>query len=276
VVAEQSLPNVAPGLTVGVSASHSEDLARFGVSETHVRMALAEVARAVLAADGRVVYGGHLDADGYTLFLTKEIERSGRRNRPFTGYIPFSVHRAMSTAQIAARIRQLSVLGSYVFLDADGNVTDPTADRDEDGAEVDAGTGQRALSAARRVIAGSVDGHTVIGGKRTGFQGRMPGVVEEAIYAIEATKPVFIAGGFGGSAADIATTLGLDPDGWLGVRIADAPHLQELQAAADAAGWSSVSNGLTAEENRRLAITYRASEIASLVVTGLSRLDRDT
>jgi len=266
------MPIVPPGVTVGISISESEDLQRFGVTETHVRMALAEVARAVLVAEGRLVYGGHLEEDGYTAFLTKEIERFERRNRPFTGYVPFAVHRQMTIEEIRARVADLSLLGRYAFLGPDGETIDPTDGRSGDPEPVDEDTEKRSLTAARQVIASNVDGQAVLGGKRANFRGRMPGVVEETILTVRARKPVFIAGGFGGAAGDMAVALGLDPENWLHLDEPSNPHLAELQATVEETGWVASTNGLTDDENHRLAITYRASEVADLIVTGLSRL----
>ena len=56
----------------------------------------------------------------------------------------------------------------------------------------------------------------------------------------------------------------------------DNPYVDELRIAVAEHGWEATANGLTEEENQRLAITYRASEVASLIVTGLSRLTRTT
>lgn len=269
---EQDVPVVAPGWKLGVSVSESEDLARFGATETHLRMALAEIARAVLLANGRLVYGGHLDAEGYTAFLTSEIQRFGSRDRPFTGYIPFPVHRRMTSEEIRAQVADLSLLGRYEFLDADGHPIDPLAGRLSTPEAVDEETERRALTAARQVISASIDGQLVVGGKRSGFRGRMPGVIEEVILTMRARKPIFIAGGFGGAAADMTAVLNLDPERWLRIEPPDDRALEELRSVAEDTGWEATSNGLTLEENFRLAVTYRASEVAHLVVTGLSRL----
>lgn len=272
-VVDQTLPEVQPGWAVGLSVSHSEDLARYGVTDTHVNMALAEIARAVLIADSRLIYGGHLDDDGYTVFLTREIQRFGRRNRPFTGYVPFPVHRKMRTDKIADRIEDLSVLGTYVFLNETGDEIDPVVNRGPKPDRVSKSLERKALTAARETMALNIDARIALGGQRYGYKGRLPGVIEETTYAIRDRKPVFIAGGFGGVAADMAVALGIDRDNWLNVD-PTVPYLDELNATAAAAGWTPGSNGLTDEENQRLAITYRASEVASLIVTGLSRLNR--
>ncbi|MDQ1441712.1 MAG: hypothetical protein QOG97_1940 [Acidimicrobiaceae bacterium] len=273
-MADQNLPEVRSGLNVGLSVSRSEDLARFGLTETHVRMALGEIARAVLVADGRLTYGGHLREDGYTLFLVQEIERFGLRNRPFTGYIPYSVHRQMSMYEISERIEDISVLGRYLFLDADGETIDPAVGRSLEPAPVDESMEKHALSAARAVMSDVIDGRVALGGQREGFRGRMPGVIEETILAVRASKPVYIAGGFGGATGDMAVALGNDRDNWLGLDVTGNPYVDELRDAVAEHGWEPTANGLTEEENQRLAITYRASEIAFLIVTGLSRLTR--
>lgn len=273
-MADEDLPTVDRGLTVGISVSHSEDLQRFGVTETHVRMALGEIARAVLIADGRLAYAGHLGEEGYTAFLTKEIQRFGRRNRPLTGYIPFVVHRQMATQDIEARIAELGLLGSYQFLGPGGETIDPTDGRSGAPEPVDRETEKLSLTTARQVIAANVDGQVVLGGKRADFRGRMPGVIEETILTMLARKPVFLAGGFGGAAGDMAVALGLDPENWLRLDGPSNPYLAELQAVAEEVRWVAGDNGLTEDENHRLAITYRASEVAYLIVTGLSRLSR--
>lgn len=270
----QTLPKPAPGFTLGVSVSDSPDLARLGLTDSHLHIALGEIAQATLLAEGRLSYGGHLRDDGYTAFLVHECERYGSRNRPFTGHIPWPVHRRLTVDDINRYRREIGLFGSYVFLDRDGQpLEDPTAGRDREAMDVGDREAADSLSAARRHLTDTCDARLVVGGRRTGHQGHMPGVVEETILAIRAGQPVFIAGGFGGAAGDIARTLGFDPDNWLGLPDNTArPDLRELADTVDRSAWTPESNGLTVEQNQQLAISYRASEIASLVVHGLRKL----
>ena len=69
---------VAEPCRVGVSVSESADLRRLGLVERHLRLALGEVGRVVIRGGYSLVYGGHLDADGYTAFLQSEMDRYGR------------------------------------------------------------------------------------------------------------------------------------------------------------------------------------------------------
>lgn len=254
--------------------SNSPDLARLGLTETHLHMALGEVAHATLIAKGRLSYGGHLRDDGYTAFLVHEYEKYGSRHRPLTGHIPWSVHRRLSVDDINRHRKAIGLYGTYVFLDQDGRpVDDPTADRDLSPMQVGKQETADSLTAARHHFTATCDVRLVLGGQRTGYQGHMPGVIEETILAIRAQQPVFVAGGFGGAAGDIARVLGFDPDNWLGLPDETArPHLRELAAALRDSAWSAEANGLTLEQNQQLAISYRASEIAALVVHGLTNL----
>ncbi len=272
--APQTLPEPAPGFTLGVSVSDSPDLARLGLTETHLRMALGEVAQATLIARGRLSYGGHLQDDGYTAFLVHECEKYGSRDRPLTGHVPWSVHRRLTVDDINRHRKGIGLYGTYVFLDPDGQpMDDPTADRDAAAVHVGDREAADSLTAARHHLTATCDARLVVGGQRTGYQGHMPGVVEETILAIRAGQPVFVAGGFGGAAGDIARVLGFDPDNWLA--LPDETARFDLRELADTLGeyaWSAEANGLTLEQNQQLTISYRASEVASLVVHGLTNL----
>lgn len=270
----EDLPEPKAGFSLAVSVSESPDLGRLGLTDTHLRMVLGEVARAVLLAEGHLSYGGHLRDDGYTSFLVLECERYRRRDQPFTGYVPWPVHRRMTTDQITEHQRALGMLGEYVFLDVDGApLDDPIAERSAEPENVEADEKIQGLTRMREHWTGLIDGRVVVGGRREGSYGRMSGIVEEATLALQADKPLFVAGGAGGAAGDIARTLGLDPENWLGMpEEPTRPDLAQLAGTARAGGWSSVRNGLTEEQNQQLAISYRASEIASLVVHGLTEL----
>lgn len=272
-MANQALDRPKSGFTLGISASDSPDLDRLGLTETHLRIALGEVARAALVAGGQIAYGGHLDPGGYTSFLVHECERYGARNQPFTGYVPWTVHARLSGDEIRDLRRSIGLLGQYVYLDIEGSVIDDRENRPPGDESFGPETTKRALSGLREHMTDHTDARVVLGGKRAGYQGRMPGVIEETILSVRSRRPVFVAGGFGGAASDVAVGLGLDPDGWLGVadRREDA-DIAELLRAADDSGWVCTANGLTVEQNRRLAASYRASEIASLVVAGLTNL----
>ncbi|MBL8039214.1 MAG: hypothetical protein JNN16_17060 [Nitrospira sp.] len=272
-------PDALSGVRLGISVSESPDLLRLGLLETHFRLALGEIARCVLVSGGHLAYGGHLKPDGYTPFLVQELERYSRRDRPLRVCLASTEHRRMSLSALEAEKRRLGLYGEIVCLDPDGYEIDATVGRSEAlQTSVDETTQQRGLSGLRRYMSRNTHGRVLIGGKREGFQGEMPGLLEEALFAVEHGQPIYLAGGFGGMTWDIVVALGID-DGNLLPRLPNAAPsdprvgagLSSLTNMYWTMGKRSLENGLTWEENQRLAVCYRPSEIAALVSLGLGK-----
>jgi len=266
-------------LRLGISVSESADLSRLGLVETHLRLALAEVARAMLIAGARILYGGHLDPNGYTSFLTAEMEKYSRRDRPLTVCLAWQEHRRIPLADLETAEKDLGLYGKIVYLSADGQEVPRDFERTELAEPVeDRVVRRQALTALREHMTAKTHARLLVGGKRAGFQGLYPGVLEEALLSIRGERPLFLAGGFGGVTLDIARVLRLDPEGHLdeiGANQERDPGLSEglavIETAAQAAGWRAEQNGLSLDENLRLAATHRPSEVASLVALGLGR-----
>jgi hypothetical protein len=271
--------NALANVRLGISVSDSPDLARLGLLETHFRLALGEIARCVLVSGGHLAYGGHLHPDGYTAFLMQELSRYSRRDRPFHVYLAWQEHRKLSLTALKAEEKSLGLHGKFVFLNPRGAVVDAYQNRSEDPpAQPDSNITSESLTAMRRYMAAHTHGRIFIGGRRAGFQGDLPGLIEESLLALEAGQPIYLAGGFGGATADIARTLGIDDGSWL-IQRSDAPSPDDryLKALADLAkfpktnNWAGIHNGLTDEENKKLAASHRPSEIATLISLGLGR-----
>jgi len=273
-------PTVLAGIDVGLSASASADLGRLGLAERHVELALGELTRAILVAGGRITYGGRIQEPTYTPVVIDEVRRYASRRPALTVCLALPEHRVLSADHLEQLRRSSGVAIDLQCLDQHGEPIDPLADRGVAPEPVtDPATCQAAYSALRRHLTSRTDGRVLVGGQLAGFQGAMPGVVEEAISAIEAGQPLYVAGGFGGAAAAVARTLGLDDLTWAP---ADLPRfdpvdtrvtgaLDRLAVAARNHGWPAVGNGLDEHENHQLAASHRPGEIASLVALGLAR-----
>jgi SLOG cluster2 len=99
----------------------------------------------------------------------------------------------------------------------------PGQERDEAAQSIaDPAMRRRALTGMRRYMATHTQGRVLLGGKRSGFQGEIPGLMEEALISLEHRHPVYLAGGFGGVTADIVQALGVDDGAWL-PPLADEP-----------------------------------------------------
>ena len=266
------------GKRLGISVSDSPDLDRLGLTETHFRMTLGELARTVVIAGGDLYYGGHLQPEGITAFLIDELHRYGRRDRPLKVCLAWPVHRRMSAEQIAEQNEFLGLFGEIHFLAPDGNRLDGPAA----GAPQEAFLPEEqatALTGLREYMTGNTDARIVIGGKRADFEGRMPGIVEEVLLSLERRQPVYLSGGFGGATLDIIRALRPNLSEWLPPH-ADTPEddarltegLGRIGEVAIEKGWDGFANGLSDNENRLLAASYRPSEISALVGRGLGKL----
>jgi hypothetical protein len=270
-------PDALSEIRIAISASESPDLLRLGLVETHFRLALAEIARSVLVSGGKLAYGGHLDPDGYTAMLMKELQRYSRRDQPLRIYLAWQEHRKLAKEEFDRQLEDLGLFGEIVCLDPAGKAVAWGDGRGADPEPVtDATVRMQALSALRVRMAQDENGRVVIGGKRAGFEGAMPGVLEEAIASVANGQPLYVAGGFGGVAADIAMRIGMLDANWIPA-LANAPareaglvaRLDELSTLVKNRGWPK--NGLSDAENTQLAATHRPSEIAALVSLGLGR-----
>jgi hypothetical protein len=272
-------PDALAGVRIAISASESADLGRLGLVETHFRLALGEIARSVLVGDGKLGYGGHLNPAGYTTFLVQELQRYSRRDRPLRIYLALQEHRKLSLDDLSKQKIELGLFGEIVCLDADGAPVEWDAKRERPPEPInDEGIRRRSLTALRRYMATDSNGRVLIGGKREGFQGELPGLVEESLISLEHGQPLYLVGGFGGVTTDIIRALNVDDGAWLPGQPNAAPPderlvagLAQLSDFATRKAWNGLNNGLSADENRQLAATPRPSEIAALVSLGLGR-----
>ncbi|MBF0325546.1 MAG: hypothetical protein HQL42_10785 [Alphaproteobacteria bacterium] len=264
------------GVRLGLSASDSPDLARLGLNPRHFKLALGELARLVLAGGGTLAWGGHLDPTGLTPFLVEEVERHGRKDGDaLLVCLAWWVHRALPLSAIKETRDRLGLSGRVICLDPTGQEIAPETERSEAPILVtDPLEKAKQLTALRRYLTRHTQGRLMIGGRRTGFAGSQPGLVQEALMTLEAKQPLYLAAGFGGATADIAGAAGMDMN-WLTIdpEAAD-PDPALTKGLADVAAMVTANGlitGLAADDLAALACTHRPSDIATLVSRGLGR-----
>jgi hypothetical protein len=91
----------------------------------------------------------------------------------------------------------------------------------------------------------------------------MPGLAEEALLSLEARQPLYLMGGFGGCARDVAETMGLISP-WAASR-----SEWSNRATFKAFSVIDLNNGLTPDENAVLARTPHVDQAVTLVLRGL-------
>ena len=257
--------------TVGVSVSESPDLRTLGLSEGHLRDAMAEIALCLLASGRSLAYGGDLRQHGFTDLLAELVGRYGNHPRHdgtifVTDYLAWPVHIRMPSNELAAFSAEHETAARLVFLTLDGahlaldrRLKLPEHDPHED-------EWTKGLTAMRITMRDGIEARVVLGGRVEGYKGAMPGIAEETFLSLEKGQPVFLLGGFGGCARDIAETLGLTKrwagsrDEWEGRRCFHKYSPDDLH------------NGLSREENAVLAGTPHIQEAVTLVSRGLRKV----
>ncbi len=271
------------GFRLSVSVSDSADLGALGLVPRHAGLVLAEIARSVLTGRGGLVYGGQVKPAGFTQFLMHEVERYGSHPHALTLCLAEPEHRRLSCEELRALDQSLGPRGRIVCVAPDGpeiswSITTQRAAPD---AGLNGHGDEHSYSSMRRHITGISHARVLVGGPLDDFQGAMPGIIEEAIYAVEAGQPLYVVAGFGGAAALVAEALDIDDLNWAADSFPKRPDdhridrsLDQLRSAARSSGWCATSCGLEEKELRQLSASSRPSQIASLVVDGLAQIRR--
>jgi hypothetical protein len=259
---------------VAISISESDDLAVLGLAEEHLRDAMTEISRHLLAMGAQLVYGGDLRDNGYTALLFELVMRhrrdadEGDPKPSIINYLSWPVHSMKSDEYLVGLTEDLEGIGQLRCLARDGS--ELAGDRlapEQKTEEFTDDDWAASLTSMREVQTAFIDARVVLGGRVTKFKGRMPGIAEEALFALKARQPLFLLGGFGGCARDIARTMNVLPNN--GETI-DWPGGEEfiLWKASD------MNNGLEPEEIVALARTVHVDQAVALILRGLLRLNQ--
>ena len=257
---------------IAISTSDSPDMPILGLSEQHLCDAMTEIARHLLALGARIVYGGDLRAHGFTELLFELVARHRRDadegdERPgVLNYLAWPVHMQKDTRDLEGISVDLKGMAKLVLFNRDG-IQIPIAERvyytpsmpsDEDWG--------KGLTAMRHAMLHNTHARIILGGRVDKYKGVMPGIAEEAILSLRAKQPLFIMGGFGGCAKDIAESLNIVNA--MGMPVRDLAGRKEF----DVFSFEDLNNGLTVEENIVLAQTPHVDQAIAMVLRGLFRL----
>lgn len=280
-------------LLVGLSVSEPDprELIRLGLDEIHVRHAFIEIARHILARGWSVAYGGDLRRGGYTEALFDLVRTYNRTDLAapdrVRAYLSWPLWQDMTTAQRAA-LANVATINRVPRPDGAPELLPARADRGPD----DLLWSSLAFTQMRTRMNDDISARVVLGGRVSGQQGFFPGIAEEAVLAVRAHVPLYVAGGFGGCGRLVADLLtGSKPvELTVGYQLEHTPRYGELLAAAAssgeepsfddladtlaAAGIGGLRNGLDESENRRLMASDDVDEIISLILQGLRQVSR--
>ena len=267
---------------VNISVSPCDDAHRLGCDQHQINRIVIRIARYFFANGMRVLFGHDWRNDGVMQAVLRDADASLAVTREPNGG-PKMVN------LVATGGKPLSRVGARAAWDSDG-VLEVRALRDEPGIEP-FGDLCTELWALRRRLTQMLDpGFRVcLGGKTRGYAGHYAGVAEEAYFALDAGKPLYLIGGFGGATGAVCDAI-LERESPIGntdrpldARDAScvAKHgdnaplpLDGLKPAFSELGLDKLSkdNGLTPDENRRMFEMTDIEAVLGLIGRGVTRI----
>ena len=256
---------------VAISISESPDMAVLGLSNEHLQDAMAELALSLLASGTSLAYGGDLCKDGFMELLFELLTRyqdhprhSGKVGA--TDYLAWPVHIRMTAGELAAFSAGHEGAARLIFLARNGSRLEQEQRLELPSHEPDDDEWAEGLTGMRVVMRQETRARIVLGGRVADYKGRMPGIAEEALLSLQAQQPVFLLGGFGGCARDVAETIGL-VERWAGSRgdWSGRPLFKHYSP-------TDLHNGLSDADNAVLARTPHLDQAVALVSRGLQRI----
>ena len=257
---------------IAVSTSETPDMAVLGLSDGHLRDAMAEIARHVLKFGSRLVYGGDLRQYGFSELLFEIVarhhplvenfeEQVGVRN-----YLAWPVHIGMSMERLEEAAESLAGFAELVCVDMNGEPMTMRYRRQLESRQPTDAEWSIGLTTMRQHMLAETDARILLGGRIEHYKGRMPGIAEEALLSLQAGQPLFVIGGFGGCARDIAESLALVEQQMSDRRVWEGREALDSFSAAD------LNNGLSVEDNSTLATTPHIDQAIVMILRGLLKV----
>jgi len=198
------------GLKIGISISETSDVNCQGVESSlpdDILIKLSqEIARQFITRSAALLYAGDLRPGGYTEFILNEalILKSKERDLDCTieNHLAWPLQ-LMQPEEVKVWLAQYFGLVKFKkhspppCLGIDSNVPIyPTTIENKF-------IWSRCLTEMRKITIDKSDVRVCAGGKRSGYKGAMPGVLEEVLLSIRKRLPIYLFGGFGGIVQDI-------------------------------------------------------------------------
>lgn len=254
---------------VAISVSESPNMSALGLSDGHLRDAMAEIARHLLALGARLVYGGDLRQHGFSKLLFELVSRHRRDSiedddrTDVQNFLAWPVHISQLSTSLETVAADLEGAAELVCLQLDGARL-PLKDRlrlaPRQPTEAEWSDG---LTAMRQAMLADTSARIVLGGRVDKYKGAMPGIAEEALMSLQKGQPLYLIGGFGGCTRDIAETMGLVPS-------LTIPHSAwACRTAFEKFSAADLKNGLSVQDNQILAITPHVDQAITLILRGL-------
>lgn len=284
------------GKKVGILISDSmeKELRETGQTIKHLYGLSQMISNYILGSGATLIYGGDLRQGGYTELLLQEAQvlknRLNTADIHIKNYVSWPIY-LKDTAEVKKWKAKYKELLKMKEIPIENTVLSLVKSDKEflypDTVEKH-WIWSKSLTKMRNCMVGECDVCICAGGKKNGYTGKLPGVLEEILIAIERGLPVYLIGGFGGIVHDVCEYLqhGKISDSlteqW---QVENGMEYKELLCKYAENGENieydlilkklkevNLKNGLTEEENYILFNTVYTDEAVRLILKGLKNL----
>ncbi len=286
--------HVLKGKTIGISISESDNLSELGYGVPHLKDAVIEIARYILASGGKLAYGGDMRQGGFTelifdLLAYYKADKILQPHERFYSYLAYPLSTTL-TLEKQAELRQ-NVSFKIIPPPIDLQIANANEFLKPDSPE-NLYVWTRCLTKMREKMEAECNARIFIGGRTKGFKGKCAGILEELLIAIEHDHPVYLVGAFGGITKDAIEALqGNKPDSFSNEYYFDNDDYKKMYLLFNGKhpndtidypkylsqlhkiGLNKIAkqNGLSVEDNLRLTTTPHISEVVYLILKGLTK-----
>jgi SLOG cluster2 len=286
--------HVLQGKTIGISISESDNLSELGYGVPHLKDAVIEIARYILASGGKLAYGGDMRQGGFTelifdLLAYYKADKTLQPHERFYSYLAYPLSTTL-TLEKQAELRQ-NVSFKKIAPPADLQIANTNEFLKPDSPD-NLYVWTRCLTKMREEMEAECNARIFIGGRAKGFKGKCAGILEELLIAIEHDHPVYLVGAFGGITKDAIEALkGNEPDSFSNEYYFDNEDYKNMfllfngkhpnntidypkyLTTLQQIGLNKIAeqNGLSVEDNLRLTTTPHISEVVYLILKGLTK-----
>jgi hypothetical protein len=277
---------------IGISVSDSDEYKELGFSENHQKDITIELTRYLLVNGAHLVYGGDLRKEGYTeLFSELSFQYRDKEEHSktfFTNYFGWPIYNLLKNADEATYKR------SRVEIIKCNPPKEVAKKMENKFVEADTIKNRElwalSMSSMRKEMTKNTAARIFIGGMLSKYKGFYPGIVEEGALCLEAKKPLYLIGAFGGATDLLIRAIKGENEKILVKEVFEwFPELQEFYNTIDEKTLTNnlneifkkfrklginglcKLNGLTKIENEALFSTTHFHEMIYIILLGLKK-----
>lgn len=285
---------------ISISEPSDEELSTIGQTSAHLVQLSQDLARHLISRGTNLIYGGDLRENGFTEFIFNETlalqARMQMKKIKIVNYVawPIFLNDSVDIINWKAKYRPIAKMNE---LPPPDEVEDLIHNKDVFLPPTNSQNlyiWSKSLTDMREKMIKECNVRICVGGKHTGFKGRMPGVLEEVLIALEMNIPIFLLGGFGGVTASVCEIIQnkMHPaefsEEWQiennagykdfldYCRTKDRQYTVNYDSIFEIIKEADLNNGLSVDENNKLFNTPFIDEALQLIFKGLKKIYSET